>query len=245
MAALQQPKYRRVLLKISGEALVGDGGWGIDLKMIRYIIAEIRPLLVLGVQLGIVVGGGNYFRGASLFQAGIDRVTGDQMGMFATVLNVLAMRDIFMREGIPAHILSALPVAGILEGFDRQKASQYLQDGSTLLFAGGTGNPLVTTDTALSLRGIELSADLLLKATNVDGIYSADPIQNPQAKFYDHLSYQDVLAKELAVMDLAAFYLCRDHNMRLRVYNMHKPGALLRIVLGENEGTLVENNAHD
>jgi uridylate kinase len=240
MAATKKIRYRRIMLKFSGEALLGRRTHGIDTAVIENIACEIKQLVACKVQVGIIIGGGNFFRGAKLNQALISRVTGDHLGMIATMLNALAMRDVFAHLGIPTKIMSALPIAGIVEGYDHCRALDYLAQNFVVIFAGGTGNPLVTTDTALGLRGIELDADLLLKATNVDGIYSADPQTNPNAKFYSHLTYQEALNKELAVMDLAAFCLCRDHKMKLRVFNMHKKGALLRIIQGSNEGTLVE-----
>lgn len=233
-----KPKYKRILLKFSGEALAGNG-FGIDAAIIQRIAAEIQPLLKLKVQIGIIIGGGNFFRG-KIFQSAISRVTVDHMGMTATIINALAMRDLFQQNGIATEIMSAVAMPGLVTQFERHRAQQLLQENKVIIFAGGTGNPLVTTDTALSLRGIELDADLLLKATNVDGIYSSDPKKDPKAKLFHHLTYQEALAKELAVMDLAAFYLCRDHQMKLRVFNMHKSGALLRIIQGQDEGTLVE-----
>lgn len=234
----EKPKYRRILLKFSGEALAGNGSFGIDAEIIKRIAQELKPLFALKVQIGIIIGGGNFFRGKNC-NTELNRITVDHMGMIATTINALAMRDIFEQAGLPSHVMSALPIGGIVEQYDSRKASTLLAE-RIVIFSGGTGNPLVTTDTALSLRGIELNADLLLKATNVDGIYSADPRTDKKAKLYEHLTYQEVVAKELAVMDLAAFCLCRDHQMKLRVYNMHKEGALLRIILGQHEGTLVE-----
>jgi uridylate kinase len=231
---------QRIMLKFSGEALMGNKECGIDSAVIKHIVTEIKPVVELGIEVGIIIGGGNFFRGANLFKNGIDRITGDYMGMLGTALNALAMRDIFEKEGVPTNIMSALPIGGIMEGYNRNDANNYLRNKRVLLLAGGTGNPLVTTDSALGLRGIELKADLLLKATNVDGIYSENPQKNPKAKFYNHLTYKEALAQELEVMDLAAFCLCRDHKMRLRVFNMHKVGALLNVVLGKDEGTLVE-----
>ncbi|MCL5261303.1 MAG: UMP kinase [Gammaproteobacteria bacterium] len=236
----QQPSYQRILLKFSGEALMGKKGFGIDCEVIEHIAREIKPVLDLKVQVGVIIGGGNFFRGSRFNQEKIDRITVDQMGMAATLINALAMRDVFEHTGIATKVLSAISVAGVSEVYDRSNALSLLKNNFVVIFAGGTGIPLVTTDTALSLRGIELKADILLKATNVDGIYSADPVKNSTAKLFHHLSYQEILTKELAVMDMTAFYLCRDHNMRLRVFNMHKPGALLRVVLGADEGTLVE-----
>lgn len=235
----KKPLYKRVLLKFSGEALMGKYKFGIDTNVIEYMIREIKPLLDLGIQLGIVIGGGNFFRG-KIARAGISRITVDQMGMIATMLNALAMRDVFEKNGVNTRLMSAIPIHGIVNAYDRHKAMYYLQRNYTMIFAGGSGNPLVTTDIALAMRGIELNADILLKATNVDGVYSSDPAINPDATFYSHLTYQEALSKELQVMDLAAFGLCHIHKMRLRIFNMHKPGALLRIVLGEEEGTLVD-----
>jgi uridylate kinase len=240
MDAIKKNCYQRIMLKYSGEALLGKNSYGIDPQTIENIAHEIKPLVERKVQIGIIVGGGNFFRGAKLKQNSISRITGDQLGMIATIMNALAMRDVFEHANIPTKIMSALPLDGIIERYSYLVANDYLNQNCVVIFAGGTGNPLVTTDTALSLRGIELNADLLLKATNVDGIYSEDPQKNPQAKIYHNLNYQDVLTKELAVMDLAAFCLCRDHKMKLRVFNMHKKGALLNIIMGKNEGTLVE-----
>lgn len=233
--------YKRVMIKFSGEALIGNKGYGIDPIVVENIACEISQLVLCKVQVGVIIGGGNFFRGALLnHQTGISRVTGDHLGMIATVLNALAMKDIFEHQHVSTRIMSALPIDGIVERYDRNKASEYLAKNFVVIFAGGTGNPFVTTDTTLGLRGAELEADLLLKATNVDGIYSEDPQKNPNAKFYSRLTYHEILLKELKVMDLAAFCLCRDHKMKLRVFNMHKKGALFRIVSGANEGTLVE-----
>ncbi len=232
-------RYRRILLKMSGEALMGDGSHTIDPKIVDRLVHEIGEIYGLGVQIGIVVGGGNFFRGAALSAAGINRVTGDYMGMLATLMNALAMRDAFERADLPVRILSAIPMSGIVGHFDCRKAIHHLERGRILIFAAGTGNPFVTTDSAASLRGIEIEADVVLKATNVDGIYTADPAKDPNATRYQHLSYEEALNKELAVMDLGAFCQCRDHKMPLRVFNINKPGALLRIIQGEDEGTSV------
>jgi len=237
----KEPIYKRVLLKLSGEALMGKTQFGIDPEIIEYIGREIADILSLNVQIGVVIGGGNFFRGKALFKAGLDRITGDNMGTIATLINALAMRDIFERNNIPALIMSAIPMSGIVEHYDRRRAIRKLEAGNVVIFAAGTGNPLVTTDSALSLRGIEVEADILLKATNVDGIYSADPTTDPKAERYKSLTYREVLEKELAVMDLAAFSQCRDYNMVLRVFNLRKKGALLRIIQGEDEGTIVKN----
>lgn len=230
----------RVVLKLSGEALMGEAEHGISSKIIEDIAVDIKALVSKNIQVGIVVGGGNFFRGARLNGEAVSRVTGDHLGMVATMLNAIAMRDIFNRLGIPTNAMSALPIDGLIERYDRNRAMSYLQQGLVVIFAGGTGNPLVTTDTALCLRGIELNADLLLKATNVDGVYSTDPKKNPDAKFYSHLTYDEALTQKLEVMDLSAFSLGRDHKMKLRVFNIHKRGALLHIMQGLDEGTLVE-----
>lgn len=236
-----QPIYRRILLKMSGEALMGKGNYIIDPLVLDRLAKEISEVYRLGVQIAIVLGGGNFFRGAALSEAGIDRITGDYMGMLATLINALAFRDAFENLGMPVRILSAIPVEGIGDAFHRRKAIHHLQQGRVVIFACGTGNPLVTTDSAASLRGIEIRADVILKATNVNGVYSADPAKDPKAVLYDKLTYQEALEKELAVMDLAAFCQCRDHDMLLRVFNINKPGAILRVVVGEKEGTVVIN----
>ncbi len=237
-----QPIYRRILLKMSGEALMGDGnGHPINPTVLDRFAQEVTELHKTGVQIAIVIGGGNFFRGAALSEAGINRITGDHMGMLATVMNALGLRDSFERAGLPVRVLSAIAMGGVVDHFQRRKAIHHLQQGRVLIFAAGTGNPLVTTDSAASLRGIEIEADAVLKATNVDGVYSDDPEKNPDAIMYDTLTYQEALEKELAVMDLAAFCQCRDHNMELRVFNISKPGALKRVVMGETEGTVVKS----
>ena len=237
---MHHPIYKRIVLKLSGEALLGDKSFGIDPAVIDRMAFEIGELVKLKVQVGLVIGGGNFFRGEALSAAGIGRITGDQMGMLATVMNALAMRDALERAGFATRIMSAIHMSGVVDYYDRRKAMHHLSKGRVVLFAAGTGNPLVTTDSAASLRAIEVEADVLLKATNVDGIYSADPIKNPNATRYKILSYDEALKKELGVMDLTAFCQCRDHHMKIRVFNMQKKGALQRIVYGEDEGTLVE-----
>lgn len=234
-----EPAYRRILLKMSGEALQGDSQSNIDPAVLDRMADEISQVRQLGVQIGIVIGGGNLFRGATLAKAGIGRVTSDSMGMLATLMNALALRDAFERADMPTRILSAIPMSGVVDHYDRRKAIHHLQKGRIVLFAGGTGNPLVTTDSAASLRGIEIEADIILKATQVDGIYTADPAKDPFATRYTSLTYKEALDKELAVMDLASFCQCRDHGMKLRVFNINKPRAILRIIMGEEEGTLV------
>lgn len=234
------PRYKRILLKLSGEALAGGTGYGIQPAMVDRLATEIKDLVNLGVQVGIVVGGGNFFRGESLAQAGITRITGDHMGMLATIMNALALRDAFERAQVETRIMSAIPMSGIVDHYDRRKAMYHLNNRRVVLFGAGTGNPLVTTDTAASLRAVETEADILLKATSVDGIYCSDPNTNPDAVRYGTLSYTEALRKELRVMDLSAFSHCRDHNMKIRVFNINKGNSLHRVVMGEDEGTLVE-----
>lgn len=233
-------KYKRILLKLSGEALMGDLGFGIDPKVLDRMALEIGQLVGIGVQVGLVIGGGNLFRGAALNQAGLDRVTGDHMGMLATVMNSLAMRDALVRANIPSQVMSAIPMSGVVDHYDRRKAISSLAKGDVIIFAAGTGNPFFTTDSAACLRGIEINADLVLKATKVDGVYDMDPKKNPNAKKYDRLTYDEVLDRKLEVMDLTAICLCRDHKMPVRVFEMEKKGALLDIVMGGDEGTLIK-----
>lgn len=233
-------KYKRILLKLSGEALTGSQSFGIDPKILDLMALEIGQLVGIGVQVGLVVGGGNLFRGAALQKAGLDRVTGDHMGMLATVMNALALRDALERSNIASQIMSAIPMSGVVDHYDRRKAQRALTNGDVVIFAAGTGNPFFTTDSAACLRGIEIGAELVLKATKVDGVYSADPMKVPDAVKYDRLSYDKVLDKKLEVMDLTAICLCRDHDMPVRVFAMEKQGALLNIVRGGDDGTLIE-----
>jgi len=243
----QKPIYRRILLKLSGEALMGNSAFGIDPAVLKRMADEIKEVLDLDVQVAMVIGGGNLFRGAQLSTAGLGRVTGDHMGMLATIMNALAFRDVLESAGMETRIFSAIPMSGIVDHYDRRKAIHSLRRGRVVIFAAGTGNPFVTTDSAASLRGIEIEADVIMKATNVDGVYTADPKKDSQAKRYERLTYREVLDKELGIMDLAAFCQCRDHGMSLRVFNMNKPGALMRVVTGEDEGTIVaaEEKQHD
>ncbi|MCB1662254.1 MAG: UMP kinase [Pseudomonadales bacterium] len=236
----RQAKYQRVLLKLSGEALTGDEAFGIDPKVLDRMALEIGQLVGIGVQVGLVLGGGNLFRGAALNAAGMDRVTGDHMGMLATVMNALAMRDALERSNIATRVMSAIPMSGVVEHYDRRNAMRYLSSGDVVIFSAGTGNPFFTTDSAACLRGIEINADAVLKATKVDGVYTDDPMTNPDAKKYDRLTYDEVIEKQLGVMDLTAICLARDHNMPLRVFNMKKSGALATVVVGGDEGTLIE-----
>lgn len=240
MPQTRDKKYKRILLKLSGEELMGSEGFGIDPKVLDKMALEIGQLVGIGVQVGLVVGGGNLFRGAALNAAGLDRVTGDHMGMLATVMNALALRDALERSNISSRIMSAIPMSGIVEHYDRRQAIRFLGEGDVVIFAAGTGNPFFTTDSAACLRGIEVGADIVLKATKVDGVYSADPMKDPSATKYDALTYDEVLNKKLEVMDLTAICLCRDHNMPVRVFRMNKTGALLNIVVGVDEGTLIQ-----
>jgi len=206
---------------------------------------EIGQLIGIGVQVGLVIGGGNLFRGAALHAAGMERVTGDHMGMLATMMNGLAMRDALDRNNISARVMSAIPMSGVVEHYDRRTAMRYLTGGDVVIFAAGTGNPFFTTDSAACLRGIEIDAGIVLKATKVDGVYSADPMKDPEATMFSRLTYDQVIEKKLAVMDLTAICLCREHHMPLRVFRMSKPGALLNIVVGSDEGTLIEESVDD
>jgi uridylate kinase len=236
----QDRKYNRILLKLSGEALTGDAEFGIDPKVLDRMAVEVGQLVGLGVQVGMVIGGGNIFRGAALHAAGMERVTGDHMGMLATVMNALAMRDALERANIPTRVMSAIQMSGVVEDYDRRTAIRHLEASDVVIFAAGTGNPFFTTDSAACLRGIEIDADLIMKATKVDGVYSADPKTNPDAVKYDRLSYDDVIDKQLAVMDLTAIFLSRDHQVPIKVFNMNRPGALLENIMGASDGTLIE-----
>ncbi|MFM7273275.1 MAG: UMP kinase [Gammaproteobacteria bacterium] len=239
-ARAKDKKYKRILLKLSGEALTGAEGYGIDPRILDRMALEIGQLVGIGVQVGLVIGGGNLFRGAVLHAAGMDRVTGDHMGMLATVMNALAMRDALERSNISSSIMSAIPMSGIVDHYDRRKAIRHLNQGEVVIFAAGTGNPFFTTDSSACLRAIEVEAELVLKATKVDGVYTEDPVRNPAARRYERLGYDEVLDQKLGVMDLTAICLCRDHHMPVRVFRMDKSGALLNIVMGGDEGTLIE-----
>ena len=236
----KERKYKRILLKLSGEELTGDEGFGIDPKVLDKMALEIGQLVGIGVQVALVIGGGNLFRGHTLSAAGLDRVTGDHMGMLATVMNALAMRDALERSNISTHVMSAIPIGGIVEHYDHRLAMRYLAAGDVVIFSSGTGNPFFTTDSAATLRGIEIEANIVLKATKVDGVYDKDPMKYDDAVMYSNLNYDQVLEQKLEVMDLTAICLCRDHSMPLRVFKMSKSGALLNVVVGDEEGTLIE-----
>jgi uridylate kinase len=236
-----EPKYKRILLKLSGEALMGEVDYGIDPRMIIRLAQEILEVQRAGIQIGVVIGGGNIFRGAGLAAAGMDRVTGDHMGMLATVMNALALQDALEKLGAYARTMSAIKINEVCEDFIRRRAIRHLEKGRIVLFAAGTGNPFFTTDSAAALRAIEVGAQLLLKATKVDGVYSADPKKVAGAERFERLSYDQVIERKLAVMDTAAIALCRDHRLPLRIYDMGVPGNLMRIMRGEPLGTLVDS----
>jgi uridylate kinase len=238
---MSETVYKRILLKLSGEALQGREGFGIDPTVLDHMAQEIREIVELGVQVGLVIGGGNIYRGASLARAGMNRVIGDHMGMLATVMNGLAMRDALFRADVDARLFSAIPLQGICHPYSWLDAISNLRDGRVVILSAGTGNPFFTTDSAACLRGIEIGADAVFKGTKVDGVYSADPMKDSSAVLYSELGYDEVLEKELKVMDLAAFTLARDHNLPIRVFNMNKPGTLKRIILGSDDGTLIHH----
>lgn len=231
--------YRRVLVKVSGEALMGERASGFDPPLIARLSAELAGLVALGAQVALVAGAGNIVRGAELAALGVDRVAADHMGMLGTLINALMLQDAISQRGVEARVLSALPITGVCEPYVRATALRYLEDGCVVAFAGGTGNPLFTTDTAASLRAVEIGADLLIKATKVDGVYSADPVRDPAARFYPHLSYADALVQRLRIMDETAMVLCRDHRLALRVVNIFREGALERVLRGEAIGSLI------
>jgi uridylate kinase len=232
-------KYERIMLKLSGEALLGQEDYGLDPAVVDRIAREIKEVSEAGIQIGIVIGGGNIFRGAGLAASGIDRVTGDHMGMLATVMNALVMQDALEKIGVAARVMSAIKINDVCEDYIRRRAVRHLEKGRVVLFAAGTGNPFFTTDSAASLRAVEIGADLVLKATKVDGIYSEDPVTNPDAIRYDTLHYDQVIERKLQVMDTAAIVLCRDQNVPLRIFDLDNPGALMRIMQGHEIGTLV------
>jgi uridylate kinase len=233
-------KYSRILLKLSGEALLGAADYGIDPIVLQRVAGEIAEAHSAGVQIGVVIGGGNIFRGAGLAAAGMDRVTGDHMGMLATVMNALALQDALEKLSAKVRVMSAIRINDVCEDFIRRRAIRHIEKGRIAIFAAGLGNPFFTTDSAAALRAVEIGAQLLLKATKVDGVYSADPARHAGATRFDILSYDEVIERKLAVMDTAAFALCRDHDLPIRIYDMGRPGNLMRIVRGEPIGTLVQ-----
>jgi uridylate kinase len=234
-----QPAYSRILLKLSGEALMGDDAFGINHATIKRMVAEVAEVTTLGVQVAVVIGGGNIFRGVAGGAVGMDRATADYMGMLATVMNSLALADTMNKAGLVARVMSAIGIEQVVEPYVRPKALQYLEEGKVVVFAAGTGNPFFTTDTAAALRGAEIGAQIVLKATKVDGVYSADPNKDPKATRYQRISFDEAIGQNLQVMDATAFALCRDQKLPIKVFSIFKSGALKRVVLGEDEGTLV------
>ena len=238
---MSSPVYRRILLKLSGEALMGEESFGIDPKVLDRLAREVAELTRAGVQVALVIGGGNIFRGEGLAGGGMDRVTGDHMGMLATVMNALAMQDALERIEVPTRVMSALKINQVCEDYIRRRAVRHLQKGRLTIFAAGTGNPFFTTDSAASLRAVEIGADVLIKATKVNGVYSADPVKDSSAVFYRRLTYNQALRENLKVMDATAIVLCRDNRIPMRVMNIYEPGALMRLINGEDIGSLVES----
>jgi uridylate kinase len=236
-----QPAYKRILLKLSGEALMGESPYGIHRATLERIVAEVAEVVRMGVETAIVIGGGNIFRGVALGAAGMDRATADYMGMLATVMNALALQDAFRQIGMASRVQSALNIEQVAEPYIRGKAIRYLEEGKVVIFAAGTGNPFFTTDTAAALRGMEMNVDIVLKATKVDGVYTDDPKTHPDAMRYKRLSFDEAIVKNLKVMDATALTLCRDQKLPISVFSIFKPGALKRLVLGEDEGTLVHD----
>ena len=236
---MSEVKFKRILLKLSGEALLGKEDYGIDPNVVSALAAEIIEIAKLGIQIGVVIGGGNIFRGAGLAKSGIDRATADHMGMLATVMNALAIQDSLEKSGGNARVMSAIKINEVCEDYIRRRAIRHLEKNRIVIFAAGTGNPFFTTDSAAALRAIEMGAELLLKATKVDGLYTSDPKKDPTATKYDHVSFDEVLNKKLEVMDATAIALCRDYKMPIRIYNMLAPGELKRLMFGEQLGTLV------
>jgi len=234
-----KPKYKRVLLKLSGEALMGEDPYGINRATIEGIVAEIKPVVQMNVEMGVVIGGGNIFRGVAPGAAGMDRATADYMGMLATVMNALALQDAMRQAGVAGRVQSALNIEQVVEPYIRGKAIRYLEEGKVVIFAAGTGNPFFTTDTAAALRGSEIGAEIVIKATKVDGVYTADPKKDPSAKRYSKLSFDEAIARNLKVMDATALTLCRDQKLPVNVFSIFRKNALQRVVLGEDEGTLV------
>ena len=235
------PKYKRILLKLSGEALMGEDPFGINRQTIEDIVAEVAQVSRLGVEIGLVIGGGNIFRGVAPGAAGMDRATADYMGMLATVMNALALSDAMRHAGIASRVQSALNIEPVCEPYIRGKAIRYLEEGKIVIFGAGTGNPFFTTDTAAALRGREVEAKIVLKATKVDGVYTADPMKDPKASRYHQITFDEAFLKNLKVMDATALALCRDQKLPINVFSIFKDGALKRVVLGEDEGTLVHN----
>ncbi len=242
---MSEPAYRRVLLKISGEALLGDEPYGIDPQVLKRLAVDLRDLVARGVQIALVIGGGNLFRGAGLAKSGMDRVTADHMGMLATVMNALALQDALDQASVFTRVMSAIKINQVCEDYIRRRAIRHLEKGRVVIFAAGTGNPFFTTDSAASLRAVEIDADVMFKATMVDGVYSADPVSNAGAERYRHLTYDEVLDRRLGVMDATAIVLCRDQNMPIVVFDITRPGSLVDAIEGRDIGTVVDKGAPD
>lgn len=236
---MSKPAYKRILLKLSGEALMGDDAYGINRSTITRIVNEIKEVVELGVQVAVVIGGGNIFRGVAPAAAGMDRATADYMGMLATVMNAMALQDAMKNIGLNARVQSALSIEQVAEPYIRGKAIRYLEEGRVVIFGAGTGNPFFTTDTAAALRGMEINAEVVIKATKVDGVYTDDPKTNPEAMRYKTITFDEAIAKNLKVMDATALTLCRDQKLPISVFNIFKQGALKKVVIGEDEGTKV------
>jgi uridylate kinase len=234
-----KPAYKRIMLKLSGEALMGDDAYGVNRETIDRIVSEVKDVVGLGVEVGVVIGGGNIFRGMAPAAAGMDRATADYMGMLATVMNALALQDAMRRQGMKSRVQSAINIEQVAEPYIRGKAMRYLEEGRVVIFAAGTGNPFFTTDTAAALRGMEMNVDIVVKATKVDGVYTDDPKTHPDAMRYQRVSFDEAIVKKLKVMDATALTLCRDQKLPICVFSIFKAGALRRVVLGEDEGTLV------
>jgi uridylate kinase len=243
VASLQKAAYRSILLKISGEALIGERGYGIDPKMVFRIAEEVREVHALGVETALVVGGGNIFRGVAASAAGMDRSSADYMGMLATVINAVALQDAFEKAGIPSRVLSAIEMREVAEPFIRRRAIRHLEKGRIVIFAGGTGNPYFTTDSTAALRALEIKADVILKATKVDGVYTGDPVKDPQAKLFQSLTFQQVLELGLKVMDTSAIALCKDNNLPIIVFNLLTSGNIVKVVRGEKVGTVIKDKS--
>ncbi len=239
MTETVRPAFKRILLKLSGEALMGDMDYGIDPSYIRQMALDVKAVSDIGVEVAMVIGGGNIFRGAGLAEAGMDRVTGDHMGMLATVINCLSMQDAIENAGAYCRVMSALPINNVCEDYIRRRAVRHLEKGRIVLFAAGTGNPFFTTDSAASLRAIEIGADVMIKGTKVDGIYDKDPMKHQDAKRYDNITFDDAIQQKLGVMDTTAVVLCRDNDLPVKVFNMNQHGDLMRLVMGESIGTTV------
>ena len=237
--AKREPKYKRILLKLSGESLMGEDAFGINRQTLASIVEDIKEVLELGVQVGIVVGGGNIFRGVAVGATGMDRATGDYMGMLATVMNAMALQDALRNAGVEARVQSALTIEQVAERYIRGRALRHLEKGRVVIFGAGTGNPFFTTDTTAALRGAEIGAEIVLKATKVDGIYSEDPKKNPNATLYHDITFNEAMQRDLKVLDATAFALCRDQKLPIKVFSILKKGAMARVVMGEDEGTLV------